>query len=124
MSDFNNLDTDTLLDMAIPDANPGNLTDQMIDKGINDARLNSVDTLSGAPANVRAAVGAAQRPEDKLATLRAFYPDAERVESFDPKNGAARFGSGNFVYQDPETGQFTLFDEFNRIYGMPIPFTA
>jgi hypothetical protein len=123
MSGFNNLDTDTLLDMAIPDANPGNLTDQMLDKAINDARINSVDTLSGAPANVRAAVGAAQRPEDKLATLRAFYPNAERVESFDPKNGAARFGSGNFIYEDPETKQLMLFDEYNRIFGMPIPFT-
>ena len=69
------------------------------------------------------AVGAAQSRDDKLATLQKFYPDALPVETFDPKHGSGRFGSGNFVYTDPETGKLIAFDEENRLFGMPIPFT-
>ena len=118
-----NLDPNTLLDMALPSRNPGSAEDQMIEEAIQKAKLDSVDTFTGAPGNVRMAVGAAQRPADKLATLRQFYPDAEMVESFDPIYGAQRFGNGNFVYSDPETGKLTLFDEYNRLFGMPIPFS-
>ena len=118
-----NLDPDTLLDMALPGVNPGNSEEQMLEEAIQKAKIDSVDTFKGAPTNVRMAVGAAQRPEDKLATLKQFYPDAERVETFDPKYGAQRFGNGNFVYTDPETNQLTLFDEYNRLFGMPIPFS-
>jgi len=118
-----NLDPDTLLDMAMPSANPGNAEEQMLEEAIQKAKIDSVDTFKGAPANVRMAVGAAQKPEDKLATLKQFFPDAERVETFDPKYGAQRFGNGNFVYTDPETNQLTLFDEYNRLFGLPIPFS-
>ena len=118
-----NLDPDTLLDMAMPSANSGSSEEQMIEDAIQKAKIDSVDTFKGAPANVRMAVGAAQKPEDKLATLKQFFPDAERVETFDPKYGAQRFGNGNFVYTDPETNQLTLFDEYNRLFGLPIPFS-
>ena len=70
----------------------------------------SVDTQTGAPLGVRSFVGAAQTPADKLATLKQYYPDAVPVEVFDPENGARKFGRGNFVFTDPETGQKTLFD--------------
>jgi hypothetical protein len=121
---FNNLDPDTLLDMALPKAETKNSTDEILEEALQKAKLDSVDTLSGAPSKVRALVGAAQTPKDKLATLKQFFPDAQPVEFFDPKNGVARFGSGNFVYTDPETNKLTLFDEFNKFYGMSIPFTA
>ena len=123
---FNTLDADTLLEMAMPgDANisQGNTTDQMLEDAVQKAKIDSVDIYSGAPANVRMSVGAAQTDDDKLATLQQYYPDAQPVEIFDPKHGAARFGRGNFVYEDPKTGKITLFDEENRLFGMPIPFT-
>ncbi|UCH71601.1 MAG: hypothetical protein JSW62_04180, partial [Thermoplasmatales archaeon] len=40
---------------------------------------------------------------------------------FDPQNGAARFGRGNFVYTNPENGQLTLFDEDLRLLGLSVP---
>lgn len=123
---FNTLDADTLLEMAMPgDANisQGNTTDQMLEDAVQKAKIDSVDIYTGAPANVRMSVGAAQTDDDKLATLQQYYPDAQPVEIFDPKHGAARFGRGNFVYEDPKTGKITLFDEENRLFGMPIPFT-
>lgn len=52
----------------------------------------------GAPANVRAAVGAAQTPEDRLSTLRRFAPDARP------------HGSDNFVFTDPRTGRPTIYN--------------
>jgi hypothetical protein len=51
----------------------------------------------GAPGRVRLAVGAA-RPQDRLGTIRAFFPDAEP------------FGDDNFVYADPATGKRTLYN--------------
>lgn len=70
-----------------------------------------IDRRTGAPANVRAAVGAAVTPDDRLATLRKFYPDA-RPE-----------GDDNFVFNDPRHGgRPTLYNEENRhILGIPIP---
>lgn len=56
------------------------------------------DRATGAPANVRAAVGAAQTPADRLATIRRFYPDA-RPE-----------GSDNFLFNDPRSGRPTLYN--------------
>ena len=58
----------------------------------------TADARTGAPANVRAAVGAAQTPEDRLATLRRFYPDA-RPE-----------GADNFLFRDPRTQRPTLYN--------------
>ena len=75
------------------------------------ATLDLVDIDSGAPFNVRAAVNAAQSEEDRLATLRGFYPGAVRVEDLSPDFGEQRFGAKNFVYEDPETQNLTLFDE-------------
>ena len=49
------------------------------------------------PTRVSLAVGAAQTPEDKLATLRRFYPDA------------IPWKEDNFVYSDPD-GNFLLFN--------------
>ena len=123
---LNTLDADTLLEMAMPDnsaINQGNATDQMLEDAVQKAKLDSVDIYSGAPANVRMSVGAAQNDDDRLATLQNYYPDAQPVEIFDPKHGVARFGRGNFVYEDPKTKKITLFDEENRLFGMPIPFT-
>lgn len=122
MSDgFNNLENDVLLSMVIEDDEPGNYEESLLDKIAQERLLKSVDTKTGAPANVRAAVSGAQSPDDRLATLKNFYPDALPVEVFDPQDGAAKFGFGNFVYTSPETGQLTLFDEDLRIFGMPVP---
>jgi len=84
----------------------------------------SIDTQSGAPAGVRAQVAAAQSTEDKLATIKKFYPDAIPVEVFDPESGAANFGRGNFIITNPETGGLSLFDEDVRLFGIPIPTIA
>ena len=86
--------------------------------------LNSIDTQTGAPAGIRAQVAAAQTEEDRLATVRKFYPKAIPVEVLDPDYGASRFGRGNFVFTNPDTGALTLFDEDMRIFGMPIPTLA
>lgn len=75
------------------------------------AVLDAVDITSGAPFNVRAAVNAAQSEEDRLATLKGFYKGAVRVEDLSPEFGEQRFGTGNFVYEDPKTQELTLFDE-------------
>jgi hypothetical protein len=52
----------------------------------------------GAPAGVRAAVGAAQTPEDRLATLRRTYPDAQPYQS------------DNFAFTHPSTGRRTIYN--------------
>ena len=121
------LDFETLIDLAEQDdsgINQGSADDQILEQALHNDRLNSVDIYTGAPANVRASVGAAQTREDKLATLQNFYPDAIPAEIFAPKEGAARFGDGNFIYTDPETQKLMAFDESNRLFGLPIPFTA
>ena len=123
---YSTLDADTLLEMAMPNdtaINQGSMEDQMLEKAIQKAKIDSVDIYTGAPANVRMAVGAAQNDADRLATLQQFYSNAQPVELFDPKHGSARFGAGNFVFENPETGRLTTFDEENRLFGMPIPFT-
>ena len=83
--------------------------------------LDSIDDQVGAPFDVRAQVMAAQSPEDRLNTLRKFYPDAIPVGVLSPQFGEQRFGRNNFVYTDPETGNLTLFDEDFRIFGMAAP---
>lgn len=57
-----------------------------------------VDRNRGAPASVRAIVGAARSPEDRLANVRRFFPDA------------IPFGEDNFVFTDPETNRPTLYN--------------
>jgi len=55
------------------------------------------DTKTGAPAYVRANVGAAPY-QDRLRNLQRFYPQAQR------------YGDNNFVYPDPLTGQLTMYN--------------
>jgi hypothetical protein len=57
---------------------------------------NIIDKETGSPGRVRLAVGSAQTPEDKLATLRRFYPDA------------VAYKGDNFVYTDPNNGKVIL----------------
>ena len=122
MSDgFKNLEDDILLSMVMDEDVEGNYQDDLIEKLAQDRLLASIDTKTGAPGNVRAAVSAAQTPDDRLATLKNFYPDALPVEVLDPQDGAAKFGYGNFVFTNPETGKPTLFDEDLRIFGIPVP---
>ena len=59
-----------------------------------------IDETIGAPARVRALVGGLDRPEDRLATLRKFFPDA----AVDPTD------SSNFVFTDPESGLLTKYN--------------
>lgn len=127
MSDsaLSTLSDDILIRMAskpmADDEVPDNFSDDFLMK-LAQERLNSqVDTKSGAPSQVRGQVAVAMRPEDKLMTLRNFFPDAVPVEVFDPEFGADKFGRGNFIFTNPETGQLTLFDEDLRIFGIPVP---
>lgn len=60
--------------------------------------IQQIDEERGAPMPVRSAVGASKKPEDKLATLQAYYPDA------------TPWGVDNFVFTDPGTGNKTLFN--------------
>ena len=119
---FKSLDDETLLAMVTPEKDDDeSYQDALIAKLAQEKILNSIDTKKGAPANVRASVSAAQKPNDKLATLKKYYPDAIPVEVLDPENGAIKYGRGNFVFTDPETGNLTLFDEDLRLFGMPVP---
>jgi len=53
----------------------------------------------GAPASIRAIVGGESRkPEDRLATVRKFFPDAQPADE------------GEFTYTDPKTGQPRRFN--------------
>ena len=118
---FKNLDNSILLSMVDSDKEYGDVTDSFINELAQARLLASVDTKTGAPANVRAAVSAAQTETDRLATLKNFYPDAVPVQALDPEFGVAKFGYGNFVYTNPETGQLTLFDEDLKLFGMSVP---
>lgn len=56
-----------------------------------------IDEKTGAPVRVRTAVGSAKTPEDKLSTLKNYYPDAEQW-------------GDNFLFTNPDTGEKTLFN--------------
>lgn len=118
---FNDLDDSILLSMVEPNQEEGNYEDSLINNIAQERLLASIDTKTGAPANVRAAVSAAQTEDDRLLTLKNFYPDAVPVQAIDPQHGIAKFGYGNFVFTNPETGQLTLFDEDLRLFGMSVP---
>ncbi len=118
---FENLENDILFSLLPGSQEQGSYEDDLIDKIAQERLIASIDTKTGAPANVRASVSAAQSQDDRLATLRNFYPDAVPVQAIDPENGVAKFGFGNFVYTNPETGQLTLFDEDLRLFGVPVP---
>lgn len=53
---------------------------------------------AGAPLSVRAAVGAAPTPEDRLRTMEQFYPDVIDL------------GDGQYSFTDPATGRPTLYN--------------
>tara|TARA_R100000655_G_scaffold34627_1_gene67363 strand:- start:404 stop:2812 length:2409 start_codon:yes stop_codon:yes gene_type:complete len=118
---FENLEDDILFSLLPGSQEQGSYEEDLINKIAQERLLASIDTKTGAPANVRASVSAAQSQDDRLATLRNFYPDAVPVQAIDPENGVAKFGFGNFVYTNPETGQLTLFDEDLRLFGVPVP---
>ena len=114
MSGFENLPDDVLLSMMEDpsfDYDDDHWKNQAETYMADQVMLDSVDIITGAPVGVRAQVNAAQSEEDRLLTLRQFYPDAIRVEDLSPTFGAEQFGSGNFVYTEPQTGRLILFDE-------------
>ena len=124
MSDtgYDNITDNELFSLITPAIAVGDYQDELFDAIALQELYKELDRTSGAPFGVRANVGAAQTPGDKLATLRLYYPDAIPVEQFDPENGAAELGYGNFIYRDPETKKLTLYDEFNpKLLGLPIP---
>ena len=47
--------------------------DMLLEKLATEKIKSELDTTTGAPANVRFSVGAAQSPEDKLSTLKQNY---------------------------------------------------
>lgn len=57
-----------------------------------------VDERRGASAATRYAVGSAETPQDRLATIRKRYPDAQP------------YGNDNFVFTHPTTGRKTLYN--------------
>ena len=69
-----------------------------------------IEVTTGAPLGVRAAVGSSTTSEDKLATLKKFFPDAQPYDK------------DNFIYTDPKTGRPTLMNEKNPVlFGVPLP---
>lgn len=62
--------------------------------------MEAIVSHRGAPASVRYQVGGAKTEDDRLATLRLYYPDAE------PYNVKGR----NYVFTDPQTKQPTLYN--------------
>jgi hypothetical protein len=125
-SSFSALPKEILLEVAFPSSPPvtpgfTNMDDEMLLQATEQMIDSKIDTKTGAPANVRAAVSAATRPANRLEILRTFYPDAMPVEVYDPVSGAAKYGRGNFIYKDPQTGVPTLFDEDLRLFGVPVP---
>ena len=121
MQDGLTLDEQLAIAYGAPATGFGNYDDNEIANLALQELIDSIDTKSGGDLAARAQVGAAQSEEDKLTTIRRFYPDALPVEALDPQYGAAKFGSGNFVFTNPETGTLTLFDEETRLFGMPVP---
>lgn len=82
---------------------PKGISQEGLQKAIADFRTTPefdklVDKERGAPARVRTLVGSSLTPEDKIANLRRFYPDAQP------------YGSDNFVFTDPATGRPTLYN--------------
>lgn len=69
-----------------------------------------VDVLTGANPQVRVDVGSAPTVEDRLATLRRYYPDAQP------------YGKDNYVFTHPATKRQTLYNEDNpKVMGVPLP---
>ena len=58
----------------------------------------NIDEERGAPSRIRTAVGAAATPQDKLDTIKLYYPDAKP------------WGNDNYIFNNPDTGTQTLFN--------------
>lgn len=84
--------------VAFPDDLSGEALTNAVRAAASQLRASSADRRTGAPANVRAAVGSAQTERDRLATIRRFYPDAQ------PE------GADNFIFNNPATGRPTLYN--------------
>ena len=120
-SALDTLDFESLIDLAEQDdsgINQGNADDQILEQALHNDRLNSVDIYTGAPANVRASVKGAAPKAEKINWLlyKNITPMQCQQKYLLQKEGAARFGSGNFIYTDPETGKLMAFDESNRLF--------
>lgn len=62
-------------------------------------RLSNIKKRSGAPASVRAIVGSRQTPEDRIAEIRKFYPDARSIDK----------KATNFIFTD-EDGKMNVYN--------------
>lgn len=99
---------DTLQDKELMDAFSGlvdapagedkELMDAFAGIGLKPALNPDIDYVTGAPAVVRASVGSAVTPQERIATLRSFYPDAKE------------YGDDNFVFTNPNTGKQTIYN--------------
>lgn len=79
-----------------PGKSPGRAT---IEPFTGPGQRPGIRTDEGAPFSVREVVGAPRRKaEDRLATMRKFFPDAQPM------------GDDNFVFTDPNTGQRRIFN--------------
>lgn len=70
--------------------------------------LTGVNVERGAPLSVRHAVGGAKTRQDRMATLKQFYPDAE-------------YYGDNFIFTDPETNERVLYNPQMTALGIPRP---
>ncbi len=64
-----------------------------------------IDKETGSDMRTRHAVGSAYSPEDRLTTIKKFYPDA------------LPYDGDNFVYTHPKTGKLTLHNPEGLDYG-------
>lgn len=60
--------------------------------------FDNLDNKTGASNKLRAVINAYRKPEDKIKVLQKYHPDA------------IPFGSDNYVFKNPKTGQPTLFN--------------
>jgi len=79
-----------------PDATPEFIQEKLNNFKKTDQFDGLIDKSRESPFTIRALVDELDTDEDKLATIRKYYPDADF------------YGEGNFVYTDPETGKFIL----------------
>lgn len=97
------------MEVVVPDGTvidiPDNATPAAIQKAVTSYTTSAqfyknVDLTSGAPKYVRALVGGAPTAEDRLSTLKKFFPDAE------PAPGHP----DNFIFTNPDTHKLTLYN--------------
>ena len=77
----------------------GSGQDEFINVGQGgDLSKKRINKESGAPSFVRAVVGSASSPQDRLETLKKYYPDAQPYDD------------NNFIYTNPDNGEVTLYN--------------